>query len=51
MGIFDMQERAELVGGKLEILSSAGEGTKINAVFPLSHSNKTITETQKERSR
>lgn len=33
-GILGMQERVELVGGKLRINSSPGEGTEIHAVFP-----------------
>jgi signal transduction histidine kinase len=35
LGLMGMQERAELLGGSLEILSHPGEGTKITAVIPL----------------
>lgn len=34
IGILGMQERAELVGGWLDITSSAEEGTRIHAIFP-----------------
>jgi PAS domain S-box-containing protein len=34
-GILGMQERVELVGGKLRINSVPGEGTDIHAIFPL----------------
>ena len=36
IGILGIQERAELVGGWLDIYSSPGAGTKIYAIFPLS---------------
>jgi len=35
IGILNMQERAELVGGWLDIVSNIKEGTKIHAIFPL----------------
>ena len=35
MGVLGMQERAELVGGWLDIYSSPGKGTKVYAIFPL----------------
>jgi signal transduction histidine kinase len=34
LGLVSMMERATLVGGRLEIFSSQGGGTKIMAVFP-----------------
>ncbi len=34
IGILSMQERAELVGGWLDIFSKSDEGTKIRAIFP-----------------
>jgi PAS domain S-box-containing protein len=35
MGVLGMQERVELVGGKLKISSSSKKGTEIHAIFPL----------------
>ena len=35
LGVLGMQERAELVRGHLEIVSSPGHGTTIRACFPL----------------
>ncbi len=35
LGILGMQERAELLGGWLDINSSANKGTNISAIFPL----------------
>ena len=35
-GIAGMRERTELAGGKFEIFSRPGEGTRITAVFPSS---------------
>lgn len=36
LGLLGMKERAELFGGKLDILSSPGNGTTINVSFPRS---------------
>ncbi len=36
IGVLGMQERVELIGGKLEINSSIGKGTVIHAIFPIS---------------
>lgn len=36
MGLLGMQERVELAGGHLSILSNVSEGTVIRAIFPLS---------------
>lgn len=36
LGLLGMQERAQLLGGRLEIDSLPGKGTEIRAVFPLS---------------
>jgi PAS domain S-box-containing protein len=36
-GILGMQERVELVGGKLRINSISGEGTDIHAIFPINY--------------
>jgi len=38
-GILGMQERVELVGGKLRINSVVGEGTDIHAIFPVEYLN------------
>ncbi len=35
IGVLGMQERAEAVGGWLDIFSKSNEGTKIHAIFPL----------------
>jgi two-component system sensor histidine kinase UhpB len=35
MGVLGMRERAVLVGGDLQILSTPGKGTRIQATFPL----------------
>ena len=35
VGVLGMQERAEAVGGWLDIFSKPNEGTKIHAIFPL----------------
>ncbi|MHB9013771.1 MAG: sensor histidine kinase, partial [Ignavibacteriaceae bacterium] len=35
IGVLGMQERAEAVGGWLDIFSSPNKGTKIHAIFPL----------------
>jgi signal transduction histidine kinase len=35
LGIISMQERVELVGGKLNISSSSKKGTEIHAIFPM----------------
>ncbi|MBI2919028.1 MAG: sensor histidine kinase [Chloroflexi bacterium] len=35
LGLFTMRERAELVGGHLEVVSRRGEGTTVRARFPL----------------
>lgn len=34
MGLLGMQERVELAGGKLKILSKPGSGTTVHAIFP-----------------
>jgi two-component system sensor histidine kinase UhpB len=39
VGIMGMRERAEQLGGKLELDSSNGSGTKLTATLPLVHSN------------
>jgi PAS domain S-box-containing protein len=36
MGLISMQERVLLVGGRMEIESTLGQGTKLHASFPLS---------------
>lgn len=36
-GMLGMRERAELLGGHLEIESAPGEGTRLHAVIPLAH--------------
>jgi signal transduction histidine kinase len=35
MGLFNMQERASLAGGQLDIESTVGQGTTVRATFPL----------------
>lgn len=40
IGILGMQERVELLGGSIEISSSADSGTEIHAVLPINISNK-----------
>jgi two-component system sensor histidine kinase UhpB len=35
MGLLSMEERAALMGGRLEIKSSVGQGTEIRAWLPL----------------
>ena len=37
LGLFGMQERLELVQGKLSIESGAGEGTRVTATAPVTH--------------
>lgn len=39
LGLISMQERAELLGGKLEIRSSSGKGTKVTISVPLTDSS------------
>ncbi len=39
LGLVGMQERVDLAGGRMEIESMAGTGTKIHASFPLGQSN------------
>ena len=39
LGLLGMEERVALVGGRLEIESSANAGTTVNAWFPLKWSN------------
>ena len=39
LGLIGMQERAELAGGRLEWISSPGEGTKVHALFSLADGN------------
>jgi two-component system sensor histidine kinase DegS len=34
-GLLGLHERAELVGGRLEIESTAGQGTRVRVVLPL----------------
>ena len=35
LGVLGMQERVQLLGGKLDIKSGAGRGTVLNARFPM----------------
>jgi signal transduction histidine kinase len=35
LGLTGMQERAELAGGRAEVTSAPGKGTRISAVFPV----------------
>ena len=35
VGIAGLRERVQLAGGKLELVSQPGQGTRLNAVFPL----------------
>ncbi len=35
VGIYGMAERAEMLGGQLTVVSAPGEGTVVNAVFPV----------------
>ncbi len=35
LGVLSMEERVSLAGGKLELISVAGEGTEVRASFPL----------------
>ena len=37
IGLTGIRERTYLAGGKFEILSKPGEGTRIVAVFPIHH--------------
>jgi signal transduction histidine kinase len=37
IGIINMQERAFLIGGSIEISGSRGKGTTIKATFPLAN--------------
>lgn len=39
-GLYNMKERASLLSGRLEIISSAGKGTKIKAEFPINNLKK-----------
>ncbi len=39
MGLLSMRERAEQVGGKLEIESEPGRGTTVYARVPVGHAN------------
>ncbi|HEX9013353.1 MAG TPA: PAS domain-containing protein [Anaerolineaceae bacterium] len=48
LGLIGSAERAESVGGKLEIESAPGEGTTIRAVVPLPHDNTITAEPVKE---
>jgi signal transduction histidine kinase len=43
MGLLNMQERAGLVGGRMEIISSPGKGTEVRARFPLAMQPTTTT--------
>lgn len=47
LGLFGMQERAELLGGTLKIESSPGNGTQVSATVPLAHDarNGTLSQT------
>lgn len=40
LGLVGMQERAQLVGGQLEIESSEDRGTRVRATFPLADQNR-----------
>jgi signal transduction histidine kinase len=40
MGLISMQERAEIIGGKLEILSAPGQGTAVRVLIPLAGNSK-----------
>ncbi len=40
LGLVGMQERAQLVGGRLEIESSEDRGTRVRATFPLADQNR-----------
>ena len=42
IGVLGMQERAELVGGWLDIYSSSKKGTKVYAILPLNTSSQNI---------
>lgn len=37
LGLISMSERAELIGGKLDVYSAPGEGTSIQVFVPVSH--------------
>jgi signal transduction histidine kinase len=38
MGLLGMEERASLIGGRIELKSGSGEGTEVHAWFPLVYS-------------
>jgi signal transduction histidine kinase len=42
LGLVSMKERAALVGGWLEISTSAGGGTEVRAAFPLRLRNRRV---------
>ena len=43
LGLLNMQERAALVGGNLDIISEPGNGTEIRARFPLATQPMSVT--------
>jgi signal transduction histidine kinase len=43
LGLINMQERAGLVGGRMEIISALGKGTEVRARFPLAMQPVTTT--------
>lgn len=44
VGIFGMQERANLVGGELQIDSAPGEGTEVRITIPLAPDDRQLTD-------
>lgn len=48
MGLLSMEERAELAGGQIEIISAPGQGTAIRAWLPLAECENKSTATQHE---
>jgi len=43
LGLLNLHERASLVGGKVHMISAPGQGTQINATFPLASPNVSAT--------
>lgn len=43
LGLLNLHERASLVGGKVHVISAPGQGTQINATFPLASPNVSAT--------
>jgi two-component system sensor histidine kinase RegB len=49
LGLFLVESVAEQVGGRLELASSAGDGTRASLVLPLAATNDRMAEVQQAR--